>query len=346
MHTIISPSKLAKHIAQSLCFICLLCSISCSGDSETEKYQKSRNNIIDVRDQVKEIVIEDVMIGRIAWPYIIDKYLLIGDYESPDQQIHLFDRNSFRYITSTATKGQGPGEIAGLGCIAYDKNRRSFYVTDHGKLKIFSYNLDSVLANPDYKPEVKMDMKAELFPDSYQYIDDTLCIGRVIKPIGTNDFKPYVAKWNMLTGEVDLMKYEHPDIRKARFTEAVSVEHNRYIQAYGRNDLLTICNLDGELICNIYGPKWTSESSQTSYFRNPAFCGDKIIVTYSGGNYLTDGSYPTKLMIFNLDGNYLQTLETGYKISYFCYDPDNNRLILNMNDDIQFCYLDLNGIVG
>lgn len=346
MHTVISSSKLVKHITQSLCFICIICSMSCCGDSETEKYQKSRDNIIDVRDQIKEIVIEDVMIGRTAFPYIVDQYLLISDYESPDQQIHLFDRNSFRYITSTATKGQGPGEITIIGHIVYDKNRRSFYVTDHGKLKIFSYNLDSVLDNPDYKPEVKMDMKAEMFPDSYQYIDDTLCIGRVIKPIGTNDFNPYVAKWNMLTREVNLMKYEHPDIRKARFTTAVSLEHNRYIQAYGRNDLLTICTLDGELICNIYGPKWTSESSQTSYFRNPVFCGDKIIVTYSGRNHLTDGSYPTKLMVFNLKGDYLQSLETGYKISYFCYDPDNNRLILNMNDDIQFGYLDLNGIVG
>lgn len=343
MHTIISPSQLAKHIAQSLCFICLLCSISCSGDSETEKYQKSRDNIIDVRDQIKEIVIEDIMIGRIAWPYIIDKYLLIGDYESPDQQIHIFDRNSFRYITSTATKGQGPGEIAGLGCIAYDKNRRSFYVTDHGKLKIFSYNLDSVLVNPDYMPEVKMNMKVELFPDSYRYINDTLCIGRVIKPIGTNDFKPYVAKWNMLTGKIDLMKYEHPDISKVRFYTTVSEENNMYVVCYTHHDLMTLCNLDGDLICNIYGPKWTSDVTQICHFWNAEFCGDKIIAAYSGGDHRTEAYYPTKFLVFNLKGDYLQTLETGYKISYFCYDPDNNRLILNMNDDIQFGYLDLNG---
>ena len=42
-----------------------------------------------------------------------------------------------------------------------------------------------------------------------------------------------------------------------------------------------------------------------------------------------------------LDGNYLKTLETGYKIARFCYDRDNNRILLSMDDDIQFGYLDM-----
>lgn len=344
MHATPSSSRFVKYIGRILCIICIICCSNCSRQPDTERYQKSRNNITNVHDQVKEILIEDVLIGRIAKPYIIDQYLVVSDFESPDQQIHLFDKKSFKYITSTATKGQGPGEITILGHVEYDKNRRNFYVTDHGKQKIFSYNLDSVLANPNYMPDVKMNMKAELFPDSYLYISDTLCIGQVIKPIGTNDFKPYIAKWNMLTDDISLMKYEHPDISKVRFSSTSSKENNMYVICYSRHDLMTLCNLDGELICNIYGPKWTSESSQTYYFWDAEFCGDKIIATFSGGDHRTDAYYPTKFIVFNLKGDYLQTLEIGYKIIRFCYDKDNNRLVFNMNDDIQFGYLDLDGI--
>ena len=31
----------------------------------------------------------------------------------------------------------------------------------------------------------------------------------------------------------------------------------------------------------------------------------------------------------------------NYKIADFCYDKENNRIIMCMNDDIQFGYLDL-----
>lgn len=328
-----------KNILEYLLLIALCC--GCAQSATTEKYQKSRNNIVNIHDKIKEIEIEDVLIGKISLPYIIDKYLIISDYESPDQLIHIFDKNTFRYLTSTAYKGQGPGEIAMIGHIEYDKARRKFYVTDHGKQKIFSYDLDSVLSDPSYMPEVKLDMDINLFPDIYKYIDDTLCIGRVIKPIGTNDFKPYVAKWNMLTGNMQLMKYEHPDIQKVRFSSEVSPEHNMYLQCYSRHDLMTICDLNGNLKYNIYGPAWTSNVSQTSHYWEAVFCGDRIIASYSGGDRRTNTDFPTKLLVFNLEGDYLQTLETNYRISRFCYDRENNRLIFCMDDEIQFGYLDL-----
>lgn len=53
----------------------------------------------------------------------------------------------------------------------------------------------------------------------------------------------------------------------------------------------------------------------------------------------------TVLMVFNLNRITLKTLETEYKLSDFCYDEDNNRLILSLNDEIQFAYLDLDGII-
>ena len=108
---------------------------------------------------------------------------------------------------------------------------------------------------------------------------------------------------------------------------------------------MTICNLDGDLICNIYGPDWTADSSDISHYWNVNVCGDKIIASYSGGDHRTEAYYPTKFLVFNLNGDYLKTLETGYRIARFCYDEDNNRIIMCMDDDIQFGYLDLNEVI-
>jgi len=50
-------------------------------------------------------------------------------------------------------------------------------------------------------------------------------------------------------------------------------------------------------------------------------------------------------LVFDLHGDYLKTLDVGYKIVDFCYDDDNNRIIMNLNDEIQFAYLSLEGLI-
>jgi hypothetical protein len=284
----------------------------------------------------------------------MDDYLIISDYKSPDEIIHLFDKNTFRYLASTAPRGQGPGEIVELGHIAIDEANHIFQVIDYGKYQVFGYHPDSVLANPHYIPEVKMKMNERMFPNRYHYIHDTLCIGTIIEPVGNSDFKPAVGKWNMLTGEIELMKYEHPEIKKKRISFAASMEHGIYVECYNHHDLMTICTLDGELKYNIYGRRWDSQVSNRMlyYGYGVGFCGDRIVALYAGDkNFIIDdetgkvaGTNPSKLLVFDLQGNYIRTLETGCNLNYFCYDKENNRLILTMNDDIQVGYLDLNEV--
>lgn len=47
------------------------------------------------------------------------------------------------------------------------------------------------------------------------------------------------------------------------------------------------------------------------------------------------------MLIFNLNGDYIKTLDIGYKIVDFCYDIQNDRLVFNFEDMIQFGYIDL-----
>ncbi len=325
----------------------------CSRNSDREKHYSKYGKVINIQEKLHSIEIKNVLIGQYGHLYLIDKYLIIGDHMSPDKQIHLFDKNSFNYILSTGYKGKGPNEITILGNIATDKVHRKFYVSDHGKLKIFSYDLDSLLANPLYLPNIKISMDKSRFPAGYEYINDTLCFGCIIEPIGNNDFKPCVGKWNMLTNEVQLMKYEHPDVKKKRTITAVSSNLGLYVEAYTRHDLITVGTFNGELRYNIYGPKWETKLSKNGYYGSTNFCKDKIISTYLADNRIKKepngkirSAYPTKFVIFDLEGNYLQTWETGYEITNFVYDEENNRLIIRIEDaDVQFAYLNLDGLL-
>jgi len=101
-----------------------------SCNSSAEKYQNNRNNIVNVKDKVIEIEIEDVLINSYASVYLMNNYLVIRDHKSFDNQIYLFDKNNFKYLTSTAPRGQGPYEITNIGHTEPDEiNRIKFFIT-------------------------------------------------------------------------------------------------------------------------------------------------------------------------------------------------------------------------
>ena len=149
-----------KHVLSG--FLLLILCMSCSTEAITEKYQGKRKNIVDVNSKVKEIRMDDVLIGSYARLFVMGDYLIIGDYKSSDRLVRIFDKNTFQYLTSVANIGQGPGEITVMGHIGIDEKNRTFYVTDHGKMKIFSYELDSVLSRSDYQPKVKAEISVLL----------------------------------------------------------------------------------------------------------------------------------------------------------------------------------------
>lgn len=336
---------------QCMFFLLLLC--GCSHNSEPIKKYDSQKNIVNVNKEIKKIKIEEKDISIFGIPYILNEYLIISDYKSPDKLIHLFNKNTFSYITSVGNRGEGPGEIANMGSIIANKKEDEFYVIDHGRQKILSYKVDSILNNSSYIPNEKITINNTEFPSNFQYINDTLSFSLFIKRLENGDYKPVVSKWNMQTGETVFMNYTgHPEIKKKRVSFSSSVEHKLYVEAYWYNDLMSICTLDGNLKYNLYGDNWNNENSNRNrYFRDVAFCGDKIIASYLGSERLskeekqTKVNYPTKLLVFDLNGNYIATLETEYPVIIFCYDNDNNRIILALDDEYQFGYLDLENIL-
>ena len=332
-------------------FIFIVCCIACS-EKEMEKHQGKRDNVVDVRDKLIEIEINNVLFNRIVEPYIFSDYLVLVDRNSEGKLIHILDKDSFRYVSSAGQLGRGPGEITNMGDVEFDETYNQLLVTDHTKQCVFAYSMDSLLSDPWHFPYIKTRLDEKLFISRYVYISDTLSIGQLIEPTSNSTFREFMAKWNMASGAIEKMPYEHPDIDidDKRFTFAVSEKYGLYVECNNNHDLMTICSLDGELKCNIYGDKWSARNSRNMvyYAFDAAFCGDKILALYIGENNIDDnGSFsnPTKFLMFDINGDYIKTLETGYVIQYFCYDEENNRVIMSLDDEMQFAYLDLNDLL-
>lgn len=190
--------------------------LSCTQPPVQEKYQKSRDKMVDVKDKVVEIGTGDVLVGNNNLLYVLGDYLIVVEYSwtAIDKIVHLFDRFTYKPVLSTVNKGQGPGEIANPGVLIMNERKGCFYFPDNARMKLYTYVLDSLLADPDYIPEVKCSFPEDRVPSDVVYVSDTLCIGGTVVPIGTNDFKTAVGCWNMQTGKVRLMPYEHPEIKR------------------------------------------------------------------------------------------------------------------------------------
>ena len=334
------------YLNRPLSLILFLVCWACSRDTGTEKYQNRRDNIVYAGEHIKEIVLPDFLISNNIRLCTLRDYLIVSDYRIEGKQIHLFDKDNYTYLTSFGDRGQGPDEITNMGHIATNDTENIVYVSDHGKQTIFAYQLDSVLADTLYKPQVRMKMSEKQFPHTYQYINDTTCIGLIIAPNGNSDYRPSVAKWNMNTGEVLLMPYNHPDIEKKRICFAVSTQDSIYVECYANCDLMTICQLDGRLRCNVYGSNWHhAGADRLQHYTKAIICKKHIIAAYSGNDRSGDGYYPTHFLLFDTEGNYKKTLEIGYPIVDFCYDKENDRIIMALNDEMQLVYFDVNDFI-
>jgi len=154
--------------------------------------------------------------------------------------------------------------------------------------------------------------------------------------ISASSFDMAMAKLNINTNEIEKFGYEHPQAigKKSNSLFALSVEGKFYVNCYYYLDLMTICDLEGNLKHNVYGPGWfENDQDKNAYFSDVGIIGDKIIASYIGGrgiiikDGITKGATPSKLIVFNKEGTYLKTIETSNVFTRFCIDEENRRII-------------------
>jgi len=328
----------------AICFSC--------NENIIEKNQKKRDKTININDKINDIKIDSIF----GFPmlYILDDFLIISDLQPHSAKaIHLFNKNTFEHITSTGILGKGPGEIIRPGSIGIDHKNNIFWVADHGKKLRWKFYLDSVLQNDLYKPTESLKINYDLFMERYGFLNDSVVLGIAVKILPDHSFVKAMTKLNLHSNNIELYGYEHPEAVKKKSSSdfKISLEYNFYVNCYYYCDLMTICDLNGQLKYNVYGPGWMkNKNNKNNYFFGVDIIGKHIIASYLGdvGMIIDEynrqkGNLPSRFLIFDLEGNFLKTFETGFKIHTFCIDEENRRVLIYFDDrENPLGYFDLN----
>ena len=185
------------------------------------------------------------------------------------KEIHLFDKKSFKYITSTGIVGKGPGEISSPGTPGIDRKSRAFWICDFGTRILYKFPIDSILNNSMFKPTIKQEQQNDFFLQSFGFLNDSIALGKAVHLTSNSSFDMAMVKLNINTNVLAKYGYENPDAigKKSNSRFAFSEKNKIYGNCYLTCDLLTICNLDGTLRSNIYGPGWfDNKQDKNSYF--------------------------------------------------------------------------------
>jgi hypothetical protein len=327
---------MTKTIAKTqIIIILIMYLISCNSDNSKNYFDITKNSV-PIKDKIG---IKTNVISKNPLLKIFDSYLILFDFYATDKGVHIFDKNTFSYITSAVTIGEGPGEISRCGSISFDKKNRNLWINDMGKLVLWNFPLDSILHNPDYKTttSIKISEEEEAFWN-FAFLSDSVIVGNAITVDKNQNLVYSNIKYNFDSNSSMIFGYKNEEI-KSDFSQSwfdLSPQKNRYVNGYFSYDLLTICNSDGTLVSNIYGSKWgKNKREKLVFFLQVEFSSDKIFASYSGKpemyfdeNERPQFNYPDKIVVFDKNGIYLKTYEIGERFSSFCLDIDNNRIIL------------------
>jgi len=315
--------------------------IGCTQSNNIDVFQRSRDNMIDVKSNIKPIDTGNCYMGRLTNLKIANKYVVCYDIQATDKCIHVFDKNTIEHKVSFGDVGQGPYEIAMLGDLIWNPFSNEIIAIDFGTMNYYAYDIDSVIAVQNYEPKIKTQGDPRAAIVDCHFIDTNTVFARQLQATGNSGYNEYTCLWNISSGETTILEYNHPEITPKRTRLCVSVDDQQYAECNYLYDFITIFNFKGELIKNIYGPQW--EEKNLECFTACSFTDKYLIASYKGEDY--EQNLPVyKIEIFTKSGEYVATLNTGYSIKSFDYDKIDNRLYFVFDDVIQFGYLDLDDI--
>ncbi|PKQ66526.1 hypothetical protein BZG01_10905 [Labilibaculum manganireducens] len=313
-------------------------------DSDKSKtFQESSDKTVNVKDKITDIKTD--LLFQYCSMTISDSILIINELTPSNAKgIHFFNKNSFKYITSTGFMGKGPGEITVLGESRSSYNSKAIWVDDYGKMVSWKFPIDSILSNENFIPTEKLKMNKDSFQVKSVFINDSITIGRSVIPTSYHSMDISTTKLNNYTYKIEEYGYIYPDLkgRESYSSFDLSTKNEIYTTCFSYVDLITICDLKGNLRYNIYGPQWNPKETKGIQFYGvvktyknyiiASYIGDKhVVFTDEGGRV---DIAPSKLLVFDINGNYVKTIEVGYEFSEFCIDEENNRVIAYFDNRI------------
>lgn len=314
----------------------------CSCDKIYDKEDK----VTDVSELIKTLDTGNVLIGKSSNIYVFRDRLYIVDTRSTDKILYVYDTESGRYLGSALKPGPSPYEITEPGALGVNAVTGNALMFDYGQNRIVTFNVDSILSDSIHSIRTLRNLDMSGFPDSYIYVNDSTGYGRLIIPNGRNSYSQTLCRYDAVTGNIRKFNTSEAVGEDNRSSVAVSPDGKTIVEVCRTQDLIVVYDTEGNPVNVIKGSAYEPIADKTmSYFTGAAVTGDHILAAYSGKK-ANEGFYGDRILVFDLDGNYVKTLKLGIEIRKMAYSLDTDNLYVSTPDSIQFGILPLGEIEG
>ena len=322
-------------------YFLLIILFACHNDPD-KKFSLSGVPVMDVSKKITDLETDQILTSPV--PYISGKYLMLVDIQTNigEKGVHIFDKDGLKYLGSTGIVGEGPGEIIQYGEIGITPDENIIWLPDFAKIQMFRFHLDSALMDENYLPQVSLPFTYDFFLSQLKFVSEELAFGSGVEVLSPSTFRTSLGKWELPAGKVEKFGNEHSKLKSER-TNAYfdySYDHQLMALSYANYDVLSVFDADGNVKFNLIGEKeFDNENRRLKFFGQVQFTKDNIFSSYLGDYHtLSDANgnpihkMPSKLLMFDFEGDLLKILETGHEIRYFAVDGVQKRVICYFYD--------------
>jgi len=294
--------------------------------------------------ELKGLKIEDSISFQTGIIDIYDSLLILNSAAGMEKCIHIFNKNSFKYILSTGNIGRGPHEIQIMGLGAADKSKEIIWYRDLGKMVLWKFNINEALLNQTYYPETFVPLPEDKFFIHFSPEPNNLF------SFADPDQKILISFFNLKGEVVDSLKIpnrlniykkleENTRMHTSTYLYQRHSSMKQYVIAYRMADVIAIVDSQGHVISKSWGPGKVIEKpkfGETNYIQTYKYlkASDKYIYClYLGTKHYEKKedevlpSYPQIMHIFDWKGQPVAKIDLEYPATTFDIDIEKNRVI-------------------
>ncbi len=296
---------------------------------------------------VTEVISSDVF-GYANELAVIDSFLIINDSKPlfDNNQLRIYNKNSFKYISSSGRFGSGPGEFrSGLSLNTISSDEYSFSILDLSSYKMLFYSIDK-LGELKHQKSITLKKGRPYMPT---YINDTTIFSLGLE-LHNGRFGEYDSSGLLINtlGEIPPGKEDDTPIpahhQACKGLIRITPDRTKLIISYQFADLIEIYSINGSLLRRIEGPRGLLPQYKVKVRRgyptamlDDAKCilgyiditvsNSHIFALFSGqltGSPQYEGKY---LHIFSMDGELNKHYKLNSKMSQIAFDKKNSTLL-------------------
>lgn len=277
---------------------------------------------------------------------LADSLLILSPVLQDNEQIHVYNKKSFKLLKTAGIVGRGPGEVTNPGLSYVCERTMTVWLTDMGRRSLLGFSLKDIINRDITTFNTSVPLPESLFVITrFQSHTGTLFsfvdAARPEYLISFFDTAQSLRDSFSVPDKLDLYKSGDvaPERRMMQFNYVYSFNRkgDRIAVAYKYSDVLTVIDEKGNILRKVTGPDFLQqtpgESEKEVITYTSLYSDDKYIyATYRYQPRFDEetnsiSQFATTIHVFDWSGKPIARLLTDYSISSLVVDRDNDRIV-------------------